>query len=143
MAISSVTWVLLMDLWSGVVSLFYLPVYQCTELGYFDIAKETSGVGLGAAGKARRSGRTVSPFSAYKPAADFRTARLPNPAGKSPGSEPGLFVCSQGRERPPHPCIFLQGRRPRRRAGGAEGCRTRLPGTPAAPAARLPSSRAS
>ncbi|WP_295586765.1 DUF975 family protein [uncultured Oscillibacter sp.] len=51
LAISSVTWVLLMDLWSGVVSLFYLPVYQCTELGYFDIAKETSGVGLGAARK--------------------------------------------------------------------------------------------
>ena len=30
------------------MSLFYLPAYQCTELGYFDIAKSTSGVGFGA-----------------------------------------------------------------------------------------------
>ena len=34
--------------WPLLVALFYLPVYQCTELGYFDIAKETSGVGFGA-----------------------------------------------------------------------------------------------
>ena len=33
------------------VALFYLPVYQCTELGYFDTAKHTSGVGEGAAPK--------------------------------------------------------------------------------------------
>ena len=36
---------------STVVALFYLPVYQCTELGYFDTAKHTSGVGEGAAPK--------------------------------------------------------------------------------------------
>ncbi|MGI5987837.1 MAG: DUF975 family protein [Dysosmobacter sp.] len=47
-AVSSIKWIVLIDLWSCVVSLFYLPVYQCTELGYFDIAKETSGIGLGA-----------------------------------------------------------------------------------------------
>ena len=40
-------WTLIIDLWALVVSLFYLPVYQCTELGYFDIAKSTSGVGFG------------------------------------------------------------------------------------------------
>ena len=27
------------------VAVFYLPAYQCTELGYFDIAKQTSGIG--------------------------------------------------------------------------------------------------
>lgn len=40
---SLVIWV-----WSLAVQLFYLPNYQCVELGYFDIAKETSGVGAGA-----------------------------------------------------------------------------------------------
>lgn len=35
------------DLWSLVVALFYLPNFQCTELGYFEIAKQTSGVGAG------------------------------------------------------------------------------------------------
>lgn len=34
-------------LWSLVTLMFYLPTYQCTELAYFDIAKQTSGVGLG------------------------------------------------------------------------------------------------
>ena len=43
--------VLLGCLWPLAVALFYLPVYQCTELGYFDIAKHTSGVGEGAAPK--------------------------------------------------------------------------------------------
>jgi len=38
-------WVLISDVWNLAVSLFYLPTYQCVELGYFDIAKETSGVG--------------------------------------------------------------------------------------------------
>lgn len=38
--------VLVSGLWSLAVGLFYLPVYQCTELGYFEIAKQTSGVGL-------------------------------------------------------------------------------------------------
>ena len=37
--------------WPLLVALFYLPTYQCTELGYFDIAKQTSGVGQGAAPK--------------------------------------------------------------------------------------------
>ena len=32
-------------IWSTVVQIFYLPHYQCVELGYFDIAKRTSGVG--------------------------------------------------------------------------------------------------
>lgn len=36
-------------LWSLAVSLFYLPNYQCVELGYFETAKRTSGVGEGAA----------------------------------------------------------------------------------------------
>ena len=30
------------------MAVFYLPTYQCTELGYFDIAKQTSGIGQGA-----------------------------------------------------------------------------------------------
>ena len=37
--------------WPLLVALFYLPTYQCTELGYFDVAKQTSGVGQGAAPK--------------------------------------------------------------------------------------------
>jgi len=37
--------------WPLLVALFSLPVYQCTELGYFDTAKHTSGVGEGAAPK--------------------------------------------------------------------------------------------
>ena len=37
------------DLWSLAVALFYLPNFQCTELGYFETAKQTSGVGAGAA----------------------------------------------------------------------------------------------
>lgn len=32
-------------LWSLAVSLFYVPNYQCVELGYFETAKRTSGVG--------------------------------------------------------------------------------------------------
>lgn len=31
--------------WPMLVAVFYLPAYQCTELGYFDIAKQTSGIG--------------------------------------------------------------------------------------------------
>ena len=43
---------LLIDcVWPLLVALFYLPTYQCTELGYFDVAKQTSGVGQGAAPK--------------------------------------------------------------------------------------------
>ncbi|MBE6963530.1 MAG: DUF975 family protein [Ruminococcaceae bacterium] len=39
-------WVLLSGLWTLMVSMFYLPVKTCTELGYFEIAKQTSGVGF-------------------------------------------------------------------------------------------------
>jgi len=38
-------WTLIAGIWSLVVSLFYLPNYQCVELGYFEIAKTTSGIG--------------------------------------------------------------------------------------------------
>ena len=41
-------WNVLINVWSLVVALFYLPNYQCTELGYFETAKQTSGVGFGA-----------------------------------------------------------------------------------------------
>ena len=41
-------WNLLINVWSLAVALFYLPDYQCTELGYFETAKQTSGVGFGA-----------------------------------------------------------------------------------------------
>ena len=41
-------WVLLTGLWQLAVAIFYLPTYQCVELGYFEIAKSTSGVGEGA-----------------------------------------------------------------------------------------------
>lgn len=33
-------------LWGLAVYLFFLPVYQCTELGYFETAKRTSGVSI-------------------------------------------------------------------------------------------------
>lgn len=42
-------WTLLIGLWSLAVSLFFLPNYQCVELGYFETAKSTSGIGEGAA----------------------------------------------------------------------------------------------
>ena len=48
LTLAPVGWILLIDLWSLAVSLFYLAAYQCTELGYFETAKSTSGVGLGA-----------------------------------------------------------------------------------------------
>lgn len=38
-------WVLLCGLWSLGVSLFYLAQFQCVELGYFETAKRTSGIG--------------------------------------------------------------------------------------------------
>ena len=40
-------WTLVCGLWSMAVSLFYLPHFQCVELGYFETAKRTSGVGEG------------------------------------------------------------------------------------------------
>ena len=41
--------VLIGCVWPLLVQVFYLPAYQCTELGYFDIAKQTSGIGQGTA----------------------------------------------------------------------------------------------
>jgi len=38
-------WYLLTGLWNLAVALFYLPAYHCVQLGYFDIAKQTSGIG--------------------------------------------------------------------------------------------------
>lgn len=40
---------LLCSLWALAVEIFYLAHFQCVELGYFETAKQTSGVGLGAA----------------------------------------------------------------------------------------------
>ena len=40
-------WALLIGVWSLVVSLFYLCHFYCVELGYFETAKSTSGVGEG------------------------------------------------------------------------------------------------
>ena len=37
-------WILISGLWQIGVSLFYLPAYTCTELGYYEIAKSTSGI---------------------------------------------------------------------------------------------------
>lgn len=44
-------WALIVSLWSLAVSLFYLVHFQCVELGYFDTAKRTSGIGEGTASK--------------------------------------------------------------------------------------------
>ena len=35
---------LLCSLWSVAVQIFYLPAYQCVQLGYYEVAKRTSGV---------------------------------------------------------------------------------------------------
>ena len=43
--ISPVLQLVIGSVWPLAVALFFLPVYQCTELGYFDTAKRTSGVG--------------------------------------------------------------------------------------------------
>ena len=37
-------WLLISGLWQLTVSLFYLPVYHCAELGYYETAKSTSGL---------------------------------------------------------------------------------------------------
>ena len=37
-------WLLAAGVWQLIVSLFYLPVYHCTELGYYETAKATSGL---------------------------------------------------------------------------------------------------
>lgn len=41
-ALSSGATMLVCGIWSLLVSLLYLPVYQCTDIGYFEIAKGTS-----------------------------------------------------------------------------------------------------
>lgn len=40
-ALSSEVTTLVCGIWSLLVSLFYLPVYQCTDIGYYEIAKQT------------------------------------------------------------------------------------------------------
>ena len=42
-ALPAVVWTLIMGMWQLVVSVFYYASFQCTELGYFEIAKRTSG----------------------------------------------------------------------------------------------------
>ena len=44
-ALPAIAWTLIMGLWQLVVSVFYYPQFRCTELGYFEIAKRTSGTG--------------------------------------------------------------------------------------------------
>lgn len=41
-----VVWALLASAWNCAVSIFFRPHFQCVDLGYFEIAKRTSGVGL-------------------------------------------------------------------------------------------------
>lgn len=40
-------WTLTMGLWQLMIALFYLPNFQCVDLCYFEIAKNTSGTGSG------------------------------------------------------------------------------------------------
>ncbi|MBQ7778564.1 MAG: DUF975 family protein [Oscillibacter sp.] len=42
--LSPLAMILVANVWTLVVSLFYLPHFQCTELGYYEIAQQTSGV---------------------------------------------------------------------------------------------------
>lgn len=49
-------WTLFLGLWQLAVAVFYLPVYQCVELGYFETAKATSGVGAGSVQGGYRDG---------------------------------------------------------------------------------------
>lgn len=42
--LSPLSMILVADVWCLLVSLFYLPHFQCTELGYYEIAQQTSGV---------------------------------------------------------------------------------------------------
>ena len=42
--LSPLAMILVVNVWTLVVSLFYLPHFQCTELGYYEIAQQTSGV---------------------------------------------------------------------------------------------------
>lgn len=47
LSLSAVLWVLISGGWSLVVSLFYLPHYQCTELGYFERAESAGAAAAG------------------------------------------------------------------------------------------------
>lgn len=49
LGLPDLAWTLIISLWALAAGLFYLPHYQCVELGYFETAKRTSGVGEGAA----------------------------------------------------------------------------------------------
>ena len=49
-ALSSEVTALVCGLWSLVVSLFYLPVYQCMDISYFEIAKQTCAGGQSSGG---------------------------------------------------------------------------------------------
>ena len=40
----ALTVVLVADIWALLVSIFYLPRFQCTDLGYYEVACQTSGV---------------------------------------------------------------------------------------------------
>lgn len=42
--LSPLAMILVVDVWVLIVSLFYLPHLQCTELGFYEIAQQTSGV---------------------------------------------------------------------------------------------------
>lgn len=44
-----ILWTILAGIWAFAVDLFYLPNFHCVKLGYFEIAKRTSGVGEDAA----------------------------------------------------------------------------------------------
>ena len=54
-------WTLISGLWSMAVSLFYLPNFQCVELGYFETAKRASGVGSGSEPPAIGAGHGAGP----------------------------------------------------------------------------------
>ena len=54
-------WTLISGLWSMAASLFYLPHFQCVELGYFETAKRTSGVGSGSEPPAIGAGHGAGP----------------------------------------------------------------------------------
>ena len=69
-------WILLSGVWSLFISLLYLPNYQCVELGYFEIAKSTSGVGAAAQKDSWSDSDSYEqlPSSNYHAPAVFRTA---------------------------------------------------------------------
>ena len=54
--------ILLTGLWALAAAVLYLPTYQCTELGYFETAKRTSGVGTSSPEGPGRLGDGGCPF---------------------------------------------------------------------------------